>query len=480
MQYSYDKFDRTTKEQYNNVTYEYAYDAMGHLAKQTSTGGEEYNYEYDSLGRLIRSNEYNDGEFEQRTEHIYDASNRLTKQSWYNAGGTTTGLLTSLNANLVGTSHSYTYGNSAWRDLLTAYGGNTITYSGGNPTKYYDGSTFTWTQGRRLATAKVGSTNISYTYDMAGVRSSKTVGSTKYDFTTLSGLVTRQTGGGKTIDFVYDENNQPLAMKYNNTLYYYVLNAQGDVVRIVNSSRSVVASYTYDPWGKIISSSGTLADINPLRYRGYYYDSETGFYYLQSRYYDPEIGRFINADSYASTDATGLLSTNMFAYCENDPVNRSDPSGEFWNIVVGAALGAGMEVLTQLATGTKLRDINWVDVAVQGAVGAASSFTIGFKVASKALNLAVNIVKNVGVSTVAETINQNINRSKSKGKTAAVGAQAAIDTLVDRGSAWLVGSTKAKAAKIIVKTVKNTFSFTFGISIETLFSRHHSRYASGR
>ena len=461
MQYSYDKFDRTTKEQYNNVTYEYAYDASGQLAKQTSTAGEEYNYEYDSLGRLIRSNEYNDGTFEQRTEHIYDASNRLTKQSWYNAGGTTTmsyaystttGLLTSLNANLVGTSipvaytyqganqlrskaigsvmtkaynfgtssgyrtalpnyvnyrdssgnliygdncyydsngrlvkildsgsstttratygydqqgqltsatvggtsytytydtagniqskkvgsttTNYTYGNSAWRDLLTAYNGGSITYSGGNPTKYYDGSTFTWTQGRRLATAKVGSTNISYAYDMAGVRSSKTVGSTTYKFTTLSGLVTRQTGGGKTIDFVYDENNQPLAMKYNNTLYYYVLNAQGDVVRIVNSSRSTVASYTYDPWGKIISSSGTLADINPLRYRGYYYDSETGFYYLQSRYYDPEIGRFINADSYASTDATGLLSTNMFAYCENNPVMRVDPTGElFWDIL---------------------------------------------------------------------------------------------------------------------------------------------------
>ena len=454
VQYSYDKFDRTTKEQYNNVTYEYAYDASGQLAKQTSTAGEEYNYEYDSLGRLIRSSEYNDGTFEQRTEHIYDASNRLTKQRWYNAGGvttmsyaysTTTGLLTSLNAtvqnssipvtytyqganqlrskaigsvmtkaynfgtssgyrtalpnyvnyrdssgNLIygdncyydsngrlikildsgsstttratygydqqgqltsatvgGTSYTYTYdtagniqskkvgstttnytyGNSAWRDLLTAYNGGSITYSGGNPTKYYDGSTFTWTQGRRLATAKVGSTNISYTYDMAGVRSSKTVGSTKYNFTTLSGLVIRQTGGGKTIDFVYDENNQPLAMKYNNTLYYYVLNAQGDVVRIVNSSRSVVASYTYDPWGKIISSSGTLADINPLRYRGYYYDTETGFYYLQSRYYDPEIGRFINADSYASTDIVGLLSTNMFSYCENDPVNRSDHSG---------------------------------------------------------------------------------------------------------------------------------------------------------
>ena len=509
------KFDRTTKEQYNNVTYEYAYDASGQLAKQTSTAGEEYNYEYDSLGRLIRSNEYNDGTFEQRTEHIYDASNRLTKQSWYNAGGvttmsyaysTTTGLLSSLNANLVGTSipvaytyqganqlrskaigsvmtkaynycynedggyraslpnyvnyrdssgnliygdncyydsngrlikildsgsstttratygydqqgqltsatvggtsyeysydtagniqskkvgsttTNYTYGNSAWRDLLTAYNGGSITYSGGNPTKYYDGSTFTWTQGRRLATAKVGSTNISYTYDIAGVRSSKTVGSTTYKFTTLSGLVTRQTGGGKTIDFVYDENNQPLAMKYNNTLYYYVLNAQGDVVRIVNSSRNTVASYTYDPWGKIISSSGTLADINPLRYRGYYYDSETGFYYLQSRYYDPEIGRFINADSYASTDATGLLSTNMFAYCENDPVNKSDPTGEVAPILIAMAGGAMVglaeqfmtDVIYAMVTGQPLDAcFSSVGTYVSSAVGGAMSVLPG-------------------------------------------------------------------------------------------------------
>ena len=470
MQYSYDKFDRTTKEQYNNVTYEYAYDASGQLAKQTSTAGEEYNYEYDSLGRLIRSNEYNDGTFEQRTEHIYDASNRLTKQSWYNAGGTTTGLLTSLNANLVGTSHSYTYGNSAWRDLLTAYNGGSITYSGGNPTKYYDGSTFTWTQGRRLATAKVGSTNISYAYDMAGVRSSKTVGSTTYKFTTLSGLVTRQTGGGKTIDFVYDENNQPLAMKYNNTLYYYVLNAQGDVVRIVDGSRSVVASYTYDPWGKIISSSGTLADINPLRYRGYYYDTETGFYYLQSRYYDPEIGRFINADSYASTDATGLLSTNMFAYCENDPVNRSDPSGELFGtisgLIVGGLTGAlsayinGDDILAgtitgavnggicglivdsgvftggislllcgvtgvlceasnQAANGKTIKDMDYVSIGLSGLFSAIScgwsnSIEKVMKEASKTATNAVATIRGVGISLVGIGTSKTHNDIKSK------------------------------------------------------------------
>ena len=536
MQYSYDKFDRTTKEQYNNVTYEYAYDASGQLAKQTSTAGEEYNYEYDSLGRLIRSNEYNDGTFEQRTEHIYDASNRLTKQSWYNAGGvttmsyaysTTTGLLSSLNAtvqnssipvtytyqganqlrskaigsvmtkaynfgtssgyrtalpnfvnyrdpdgnliygdycvydgngrivsiadsgntssvratygydeqgqltsaavggtryaytydtagNLItktdgGTSHSYTYGNGAWRDLLTAYDGKSITYSGGNPTKYYNGSTFTWTQGRKLATAKVGNTNISYTYDMAGVRSSKTVGSTTYKYTTLSGPVTRQTGGNATIDFVYDESNQPLAMKYNGKVYYYVLNAQGDVVRIVDGSRNVVASYSYDPWGKLLSSSGTLADINPLRYRGYYYDAETGFYYLQSRYYDPEIGRFINADSYASTDATGLLSTNMFAYCENDPVNKSDPDGEVAHLAIGAVVGAianvGFSYLNHMIAG---ESYGLKEAALDALSGAASG-----ALAASGVGLLGQVIGNGLTSGVAYFARADINNQRT-------------------------------------------------------------------
>ena len=587
VQYSYDIFDRTTKEQYNNVTYEYAYDASGQLAKQSSTAGEEYNYEYDSLGRLIRSSEYNGGTFEQRTEHVYDASDRLTKQSWYNVGGTTTlsytynattGLLSKLDANVQGssipvtytyrgvnqlrskaigsvmtkaynycynkdggyraslpdfvnyrdssgsliygdnciydngrleiindaatandetpvaratygydkqgqltsatvggtsyeysydtagniqskkvggTATNYTYGNSAWRDLLTAYGGNSITYSGGNPTKYYDGSTFTWTQGRRLATAKVGSTNISYTYDMAGVRSSKTVGSTTYKFTTLSGLVTRQTGGGKTIDFVYDENNQPLAMKYNNTLYYYVLNAQGDVVRIVNSSCGTVASYTYDPWGKIISSSGTLADINPLRYRGYYYDAETGFYYLQSRYYDPEIGRFINADSYASTDATGLLSTNMFAYCENDPVNRSDPSGEAFSlltIAVGATVGALVN-----AAGTAVANI---------AEGKAWNDGIGLALLSGAVSGAVSTVSmnpaaRLAISAVASAAESVYDQVKNDGSVnlGRLTADVAVGTI--SGYRGYIGNDLTgafvKSGKMLKGQIKNAF-----------------------
>ena len=123
----------------------------------------------------------------------------------------------------------------------------------------------------------------------------------------------------------------PLAVLYSTngtafTTYYYILNLQGDVVKLIGTDGSIAASYTYDAWGNILLSSGTMAEKNPLRYRGYYYDSETGYYYLQSRYYDPATRRFLNADSLAST-GQGFVGTNMFAYCNNNPVMGYDPSG---------------------------------------------------------------------------------------------------------------------------------------------------------
>ena len=113
-------------------------------------------------------------------------------------------------------------------------------------------------------------------------------------------------------------------------------NLQGDVIGLLDSSGSFVASYTYDAWGNPLSSTGSLAStigtLNPLRYRGYVYDSETGFYYLQSRYYDPQTGRFINADGYVST-GQGIMGNNMFAYCANNPVNLIDPTGNLWQLL---------------------------------------------------------------------------------------------------------------------------------------------------
>ena len=161
-----------------------------------------------------------------------------------------------------------------------------------------------------------------------------------HEYLTLSGKVARETiktnnSLTAVLDFVYDESGKPFALKYSTDgtsfkTYYYVLNLQGDVVKLIHYipgfEYESVATYEYDAWGNILSSSGSLAEINPLRYRGYYYDSETGFYYLQSRYYDPQNRRFINADSYAST-GQGFVGTNMFAYCNNSPILFVDHDG---------------------------------------------------------------------------------------------------------------------------------------------------------
>ena len=259
---------------------------------------------------------------------------------------------------------SFGYTNPSWPDLLTSVTANGTTkdvlYEGqsqtsdlpssGNPVTYYNGKdyTFTWTKGRQLASATVDGKQVSYTYDMSGVRTSKTVNGTTYNYTTLSGKVMRQQWDGKTLEFVYDDGNQPFAVIYNDgstsTLYYYVLNAQGDVAAILNSSGKLAASYDYDAWGNCTvydSSDAAIGDLNPLRYRGYYYDAETGFYYLQSRYYDPAICRFINADTYLST-GQGMLGHNMFTYCGNNPVNYCDSSGRFFFTLLGAAIGAAV------------------------------------------------------------------------------------------------------------------------------------------
>ncbi len=132
-----------------------------------------------------------------------------------------------------------------------------------------------------------------------------------------------------TLEYYYDESGIS-SFRYNGTLYYYVKNLQGDVIGIMDGSGAVVVEYTYDAWGNILSVTGSLAStvgqINPFRYRGYYYDSETGLYYLNSRYYDAEVGRFINADGIVGANG-GIVGFNMFAYCNNNPVMFADPSG---------------------------------------------------------------------------------------------------------------------------------------------------------
>ena len=178
----------------------------------------------------------------------------------------------------------------------------------------------------RVATIKLDILDWEMAYNTSGIRTKRVSEDTTYRYYYAGGKLMRMTWGTNTIDFFYDASGLPYAMKYNGTAYYYITNLQGDVMRIVDASQNIVTSYDYDPYGKVISATGTLANINPLRYRGYVYDQETGFYYLQSRYYDPVIGRFLNADGLMSTTQK-VLGHNMFAYGYNSSVNCVDPTG---------------------------------------------------------------------------------------------------------------------------------------------------------
>ena len=301
---------------------EYGYDAQGQLVSEKNGSGTTFGYAYDTAGNIRSITK--DG--------AVTKSFGYTNASWPD-------LLTSVTAN--GTTKDVLYeGQSQTSDLP----------SSGNPITYYNGKdyTFTWTKGRQLAKAVVDGKTVEYTYDMSGVRTSKTVNGTTYNYTTLSGKVMRQQWGSKSLEFVYDDGNQPFAMIYNNgstsKLYYYVLNAQGDVIALLNANGTLAASYNYGAWGnysvhgadgKKTTDATFIGHINPLRYRGYYYDRETRLYYLQSRYYDFANCRFLNADTFATTDANGFLSANMFAYCENNPIMWIDPTGHFLSEIIG-------------------------------------------------------------------------------------------------------------------------------------------------
>lgn len=239
--------------------------------------------------------------------------------------------------------YTYLYSDNNWKDKLTSYNGKSITYDAiGNPLSYYNGNKFSWQNGRQLAGLTTSSgQGISYTYNANGIRTTKTVNGTKTYYTIENNNVVHETNGTDSIWYYYDALGNIVGFELNDIKYYYVKNIQGDVIAIIDNSGNKVVEYTYNSWGKVISINGALANTvgskNPYRYRSYRYDNETGFYYLNSRYYDPEIGRFINADGYVST-GQGISGYNMFEYGSNNPVYNADPSGNFFVPVILVAV----------------------------------------------------------------------------------------------------------------------------------------------
>ena len=188
----------------------------------------------------------------------------------------------------------------------------------------------------QVRTWKSGATTYTYAYDARGNITSVSDGqsTTTYAYDSFDQLVRENNqAAGKTWTYAYDDGGNI----QSKTEYFYVKNAQGDVTGLVSASGTRVVTYTYDAWGNLLATTGSLAatlgEQNPLRYRGYVYDTETGLYYLQSRYYNPGWGRFINVDSLI--DNRGVHTQNVFAYCGNNPVNHVDSDGHSALAIVG-------------------------------------------------------------------------------------------------------------------------------------------------
>ena len=232
----------------------------------------------------------------------------------------------------------YTY-DGTWKDKLTSYDGKAITSDAIGNMKSYDGWSLSWQHGRELQSISKTGKTLSFKYNADGHRTEKTVNGVKTEyFLEGSRILGELKGGSGEVEnrlqwYYYDSTGKRVGLVYRGVMYYYLYNQQGDVVGIVRAGTGqVVATYQYTAWGEVTVtnlSGYTVGDANPFRYRGYYYDAETELYYLNSRYYSPEFGRFINADSQLNP-GSGVLGLNLFAYCNNDPVNNTDPSGKFW------------------------------------------------------------------------------------------------------------------------------------------------------
>jgi RHS repeat-associated protein len=309
---------------------------------------------------------------------------------------------------------AYSYDNT-WKDKLVNYNGKQITYDGiGNPLTY-DGYTYTWEEGRQLKSITGNSKSISFKYNDAGIRTEKAADGVVTKYYITGRKINFEDNGTDSIYYTYDDQGDLISMNLKGEEYYYIRNGQKDIIGLFDSNAVQVVSYLYDSWGRLVSikdQDGTdvtgnadhVGYKNPYRYRGYRYDSETGLYYLNSRYYNPEWGRYLNTD--AAAGKTGvLLSHNLFAYSMNNPVNMEDVNG-YWPGWLRRAAAAVKRVFNRI-----VRAVTRVVAAVKKAVS---------NVASRAAKVYYSIrpsnkqVKSVVGSTAVAGIEEGISSSLEK------------------------------------------------------------------
>ncbi len=471
--YSYDSILRRNRTVINTTTpidhqYVYWMSDRGNNSRTTKIGWEHiseyiYGYTYDANGNITeisRRHKTAETAYTKQQQFAYDELNQLvraddlvkncTEVYTYDNGGNILSVTTypltwgSLDGVTATKTVNYGYDDTNWRDKLTSYDGQAITYDEiGNPLSYR-GYTLTWQNGRQLATLNGNGVTANYTYDVDGLRTSKTVNGVKHEYYYVGSRLQYEKFGTNELRFFYDSYGDPAGVRYKNggttTDYYFVCNWRGDVIRIYDGAGTVVANYNYDAWGNVISvtdangaaitDSTHIANVNPLRYRGYYYDFESGLYYLRSRYYDPEIGRFINGDVVIAIDDDCLISSNIFAYCLNNFTGYDDQSGccvgwdDFFAAVAGAAFATGSLALEDLCTGSKSSGEKYFGTAVGGALGG------WFALYCPAYSGAISS----GVSTLVTGVLEDLSGKNERGFDYIL-----FDAFVDAGKGYLFG-----------------------------------------
>jgi len=354
---------------------DYDYDLAGNITRISVDDEVKYTYTYDPHGRLTGETDYVDGKYH---EYIYNTTGNIHAHWTY-------ALDEDGQPSSTGTVRYYTYGNSNWPDQLSAYDGESIVYDSlGNPTEYYNNCEFEWQRGRQLASVKFDAdatvADVTYKYNENGLRTYKDTADTttiyEWDEATLIRELVTYKATNRTYDiwYFYDNTGSVIGFEYScindlneksTTRIYYEKDLQGNVIGLLDSRGAEIATYFYDAWGNITTSmcyEGYEVPfvLNHITYRGYYRDNETGFYYLQSRYYDAGICRFINADDVAilGMQMNSMYKDNLYAYCNCNPVNYIDPSGyDPVGTIIGAILGFGLGALLvpRVADWLKLR-----------------------------------------------------------------------------------------------------------------------------
>ena len=309
-----------------NQNIDYVYDDLGNV-KLIQTLDGIYEYEYDFLGRLVE--EYNPV-LNQTIKITYDDQNIAYKKYYAGQSSTLVKQMEFLTNNEDQLLYLGITENGNETPLSISYDPKYI----GNPTQIGNKS-LVW-EGRRLK--EISSDNIEYTYNEQGIRTSKDVDGviTKY-YLRDKDILAEETGGVKTV-FIYNDENELIGFEYQGNYYFYEKDLLGNISNIIDTNGTIMVTYKYDAWGnwinKTSASNGTslgntLLLVNPFIYKGYYYDKETDWYYLKSRYYCPKISRFINMDSTNYLQPGQVDGINLFAYCGNDPVLGYDPNGNF-------------------------------------------------------------------------------------------------------------------------------------------------------